>query len=121
MFCHKCGNTIVEDSEFCHKCGTKVVQATEASEQAEPTTVETRPTAQQVPPNNAAAPKKTGGLRSVVRVGRNILVGFAILLALFSFLGLVGLIIGAVIVGILILIGWRMSMAEKRKEEDKAK
>ena len=120
MFCRKCGNQLPEDSEFCPKCGTKMISES-TSVQAIPTIAEKKPVAQQTLPNNAAVPKKIGGLQSVVRIGRNVLGGFAVLLTLFSFLGLVGLIIGAVVVGILVLVGWRMSVAKEREEEDNAK
>lgn len=26
MFCHECGNKIVDDAEFCENCGTKIIQ-----------------------------------------------------------------------------------------------
>jgi hypothetical protein len=29
MFCHKCGNRAVDESEFCHKCGAKLIQDSE--------------------------------------------------------------------------------------------
>ena len=43
MFCHKCGNQLVENSEFCNKCGAK--STTQATVAAEPTpTVTPTPT-----------------------------------------------------------------------------
>jgi hypothetical protein len=118
MFCHKCGNKSIEGSAFCQKCGEKLIMD-ESSPQAsvapvtvhapEPTITPTEETAwepQQAPTNQSATSDKAGGgLHSVAKFGRVLLVLSLLLLFLSSFLNLsispiilvVGVLIGIIL------------------------
>lgn len=116
MFCSKCGNKVLDGSNFCQKCGSKII--IEATLNNTVPKAETGQDSQQALLNDDVVPTKTGGLKSIFRIVRNIFMGFGILLALFSMFGLVGLVIVGVIFGILVLVGWRMTVAEERKKEE---
>ena len=115
MFCHKCGNKNLEGATFCQKCGTPMANGN-STQQGVPSTsdIELKQMSQQVSTSNTATPEKTGLFSSIRSIAGGILGFIAIAGALIGYLGIIGLII-VVILGILVFVGWRMTVAEKKQ------
>ena len=118
MFCHKCGNPLIEDSVFCQKCGTKVIvaQVPAITQNGTITTFTPGPMpqalnlpdpavqkSQHTPLENVSSPAATNGnLRKVANCGRVIMGIFSLLLFISAF---VDLPINPIILGAGVVVG----------------